>query len=107
MWEQTWCGNEDFEMILLQAYLYNYSLLKGVTFKVLPMSSYALRLISLPLSKTFLELLLWNTFHCHSHIFLDVFNILKSSSLYDTLFLEIARSYLEPNQGNRVSIPFQ
>jgi len=29
-------------MILLQAYLYTYSLLRGVTFEVLPSSSYAL-----------------------------------------------------------------
>jgi hypothetical protein len=36
----------------------------------------------LQLLETFMELLLWNSFQCHCHIFLDVFNILKSSSLY-------------------------
>jgi hypothetical protein len=34
--------------------LYTYSLLRGVTFKVLPLSSYALSLTMLPLLETFL-----------------------------------------------------
>jgi hypothetical protein len=70
-------------MILLQAYLYThtYTLLRGVTFRVLPLSSYALSPTMLPLVETFLELLLWKSFQCHCHISLDVFNILKSSSL--------------------------
>jgi hypothetical protein len=37
----TWCGYEVTRMILLQAYLYTYSLLRGVTFKVLSLSNYA------------------------------------------------------------------
>jgi hypothetical protein len=36
------CGREVLGMILLQAYLYAYSLLRGVTFQVLPLSSNAL-----------------------------------------------------------------
>jgi len=68
-------------MILLQAYLYVYSLLRVVTFHVLPFSSCALSPRMLPLLETFLELLLWNSFQCHHYISLDVFNILKSSSL--------------------------
>jgi hypothetical protein len=38
----TRCSHEVPGMILLQSYLFTYSLLRGVTFKVLPMSSYAL-----------------------------------------------------------------
>jgi hypothetical protein len=33
-------GSEVPSMILLQAYLYTYSLLRGVTFKVLPLLEY-------------------------------------------------------------------
>jgi hypothetical protein len=51
-------GYEVSGMILLQAYLYTYTLLKGVAFVVLPLGSYAFRPIILPLLKTFLELLL-------------------------------------------------
>jgi len=40
-------------MILLQAHLYNYNLLKGVTFDILALSSYTLS----PQLETFLELL--------------------------------------------------
>jgi hypothetical protein len=79
----TSCGYEVAGgMILLQAsYLFTYSLLKWVTFEVLPLSSYALRPKMLPLLEKFLELLLWNSFQCRRHIFLNVFNILKYSSL--------------------------
>jgi len=51
------------------AYLYTCSLLRGFNFKVLPLSSYALSPMMLPLLETFLELLLWNSFQCHCHIF--------------------------------------
>jgi len=44
-------------MILLQTYLYTYSLLRGVTFEVLPLSSYGLTPTMLPLLETFLGLL--------------------------------------------------
>jgi hypothetical protein len=81
------CAYEGPGMILLQAsYLYPYSLLRGVTFEVLPLSSYAFSPMMLPLLETFLELLLWNSFQYHHHIYLfiyllEVFSILKSSSL--------------------------
>jgi hypothetical protein len=68
----TVCGYEVGEMILLQAYLCTYSLLRDgesvVTLKVLPLSSYALSITILPQLETFLELLLWNTFQCLRHI---------------------------------------
>jgi hypothetical protein len=50
------CGYEVPGMILLQAYLYTYSLPRGVTFEVLPMSSYALSSVMLQLLETSLEL---------------------------------------------------
>jgi hypothetical protein len=50
-------GYEVPEIILLQAsYLYAYSLLRGVTFEVLLLSSYALSPTMLPLLETF-----WNS----------------------------------------------
>jgi len=70
------CGYEVPGTILLQAYLYTYILLRGVTFKVLPLSSYALNPIMLTLLNSccgIASLLL--------SLFLYVFSILKSSSL--------------------------
>jgi len=57
-------------MVLLQACLYTYSLLRGDTFLVLLLSSYALSQTMLSLSETFLELLLWNSLQCRRHIFM-------------------------------------
>jgi hypothetical protein len=54
------CGYEVPGMVLLQAYLHTYSLLRGVTFKVLPFSSYAFSPKMLLLLETVLELLLLN-----------------------------------------------
>jgi len=103
----TRCGYEISGIILFQAYLYTYSLQSGVTFEVLPLSNYALSSVMLPLLETFLELLLWNGFKCRHHISLslqypDIFFPLRQS-----LFLETARSHMEPNQGQRVGVPFQ
>jgi len=49
------CGYEVQRMILLQAYLYAYSLLRGVIFEVHPLSNYAFSTMMLPLLETFLE----------------------------------------------------
>jgi len=62
------CGYEVPEIILLYPCLYAHSLLRGVTFKVLPFSNYAPTLTMLPPFKTFLEHLLWNSFQCSRHI---------------------------------------
>jgi len=67
---------------LLQTYLYTYSLLRGITFEVLPLSSYALSPVMLPLLQTFLELPLWNSFQCCHQIFFNVLSILKSLPFY-------------------------
>jgi hypothetical protein len=47
------CGYEVPGMILLQAYLFTYSLLRGVTFEVPLLSNYALSPTVLPLLETF------------------------------------------------------
>jgi hypothetical protein len=67
------CGYKVPGMILLQAYLNSYSPLRGVTFLVLPFSSYALSPTMLPLLETFLEILFWNSFQCRRHIVSGVF----------------------------------
>jgi hypothetical protein len=74
-WHYTRYGYEVPGMTLMQAHLYTFSLLRGITFKVLPFSSYTLSPKMLPLLETFLKLLLWK-FLVPWH-FLDVFNILK------------------------------
>jgi hypothetical protein len=56
------CGYEVTGMILLQVYLYTSSLLRGITFKVLPFNSCACSPMMLSLLETFLEFLLWNSF---------------------------------------------
>jgi hypothetical protein len=43
--------------------------MRAVTFKVLPLNSYALSPMMLSLLETFLEILLWNSFQCRRHIF--------------------------------------
>jgi hypothetical protein len=63
------CGYEVPGMILLQAFLYTYSLLRWVTFKVLPLSSYELSPIMLPRLETFLEILLWIVFSVITTLF--------------------------------------
>jgi hypothetical protein len=98
-------GYEVTGMILLQAHMYTDSLLRGVSFEVLSLCSYALGPVMLPLLGTFLELLLWNSFQCH-HIFCllnpEIFVPVRQTSV-----LETARSYLGLNQGNRVGVPFE
>jgi hypothetical protein len=67
----TRCSHEFIRIILVQvSYLYTYSLLRGVNFKVPPLSSCALGPTMMPLLETSLELLLWNFFQCCHHIFL-------------------------------------
>lgn len=60
------CGYKVTGMTLLQANLYTYSALRGVTFDVIP--SVATHLAQL--LETFLELLLWNKFQRCRHFFL-------------------------------------
>jgi len=69
--QYTGNGFEVPAMILLQAYLCTYSLLRGVTFEVLPLSNYSFSPMMLPLLEIFLELLLWHSFQCARHILLE------------------------------------
>jgi hypothetical protein len=94
------CGYEVLGIILFQAFLNSHSLLRGITFKLLPLRKYVLSPTMLSPLETFLELLLWNSFQRRRHISLDVFSI-------QVLFLETTRRHSEPNQGNRVRVPFQ
>jgi len=100
------CGYEVSGMILLQAYLYTYSLLRGVNYEVLPLRTYVLSPMMLSLLETFLELQLWNSFHCCCYIFLCLKYPEILALLRQALFLETARSHLETNQENRVGVPF-
>jgi len=47
----TRCGYEVLGMIILQVYLYTCSLLRGITFEILPLNGYALSPMMLPLLK--------------------------------------------------------
>jgi hypothetical protein len=53
LFHYTRCSYEVPRIILLQAYLHAYSLPAGVTFEVLPLSSYAISPTMLPLVETF------------------------------------------------------
>jgi len=90
--QSTRYGYEVPGITLLQAYLYTYSLLRGVTFEVFPLSSYALSPMMLPLSS--------HIFWCHKYP--EIFKPLSQ-----TLFLETARSHSEPNHGDREAVPVQ
>jgi hypothetical protein len=104
----TKCGYEVLGMILLQAYLYTYNLLRWVTFEALPLRSCALSPPMLSLFITFLKHLLWDSFQYHHHFFIGCLQYPEIVvPLRQTLFLNTARSHLEPNQGNGVSTPFQ
>jgi len=74
----TGCSYEVPRTILLQAsYLYAYSWLSGVTFQVIPFSSYARIPKILPLLEIFFELLLWKNLQRSRHVNLNIFSILK------------------------------
>jgi len=72
-------------MILLQSYLYTYSLLSGVNFQVISLSTYALSIMMLPMVETFFRTPVAELSLSPSH-FLNVFNILKSSPLLRQTF---------------------
>jgi hypothetical protein len=94
-------------MILLQAYPYTHSLLRGVTSEVLPMSSYALSPTMLPLLETFLEL-------CDATDFSAVVTFFWMSSVSwnlrpfkaDFVLGNSQKSY-GAKTGKEVSVPFQ
>jgi len=92
------CGYGVPKTILLQAYLYIYSLPREVTFELLPLNRYALSITMLPLLKTFLELLLWNSFQWWCHNF---FGYIQYTEIFiplrQILFSETVRSHSEPN----------
>jgi len=98
--EEMWLWNSRNDL-LQDSYPYTHSLLRGVTFEALPLSSCALSPTMLPQLKKVLELMLWNNFQCLRHIFF--FGCLQYPEIFvplkQTLFLETARSHSEPYQG--------
>jgi hypothetical protein len=58
-----------------------------VTFKVLPLGSYAPTPAPSPPFKTILELVLWNGLQCCHHITPDVINVIKMPSFQYFLYL--------------------
>jgi hypothetical protein len=100
----TRCDYEVLRRVLMQTYLYIYSLLRGVTFKALPLSSYVLSPVMLPLLGSFGTPVVKYLSVPFSHFFffgclqyLDIF-----IPLWQTLFLETARSHSEPNRWTRI-----
>jgi hypothetical protein len=107
--QYTGNGFEVPAMILLQAYLCTYSLLRGVTFEVLPLSNYSFSPMMLPL----LEIFFWNSccgivFSAFiTYFFLDFFSILKSSSCSGRLYFWKQPEVIQTQIRNRVGVPFQ
>jgi hypothetical protein len=75
-----------------------YLQLSIVSFKELPLSSYAFSPTMLQMLETFLELFLWNSFQCRHFFFF--FKCLLCPEIFiplrHTLFLETARSHSQP-----------
>jgi len=91
------CSYKVSGIILLQAlYLYTFSLLRRVTFEVLPFSSYASSPTMLLLLETFLNSCCGTAFSV-----ITFFECLQypeiSIPLKQTLFLETVRSHMKPN----------
>jgi hypothetical protein len=90
---------------LLQAYLYIYSLQRGVTFQVLPLSSCALSPTMLPLLETF-----WNSCCGIAFSVITFFFWLSSVSQnfrpFKADFIFRNKSLSELNEGNRVGVLF-
>ena len=83
----TWRDNKVRELIAVK--VLHTSLLNTtvVTFKVLPLGSYALMPAPIPSFKTILELVLWNGLQsCHC-ITPDVINVIKMPSFQHFLYL--------------------
>jgi hypothetical protein len=102
----TRCGYEIPGMTLLQAYPYTYSLLGGVNFEVLPLSSHTPSPMMLQLLETF-----WNS--CCGIVisavvtFFYILDIVSFVPLRQTLLMETSRGHSEPNQGKRMGAPVQ
>jgi hypothetical protein len=102
----TWCGYEVPGIILLPVYLYTCSLLRGVTFKVLPFSSYALSPTMLHCWKYF-----WNT--CCGIAFGAIVTFCWMSSMSqnfhsfkaDFIFGNSQKSFTA-KRGTRLGVPF-
>jgi len=101
------CDYEVSGVILFQAYPYNYSLLKGVTFNVLPLSNYALNQMLLRLMK--------KKFGTRKYLsvpsslsFLNVFITMKFSTFLSRLHFwkqpQVIRSQIREQSGYYTSV---
>jgi hypothetical protein len=105
--QHTRCGYDKVSgTTLLQAFLYTYNLLRGVTFKVLPLGSHELSPLMPPLLNIF-----WNSCCGIAFGVITFFGCFQYPEnfvpLWQILHLETAQSYSEPNQGNGVCVLFQ
>jgi hypothetical protein len=98
------CGCEVPGVILLHPYLYTYSLLRGIAFKVFPLSSYAVSPMMLPQLETFLELLLWNSSQCHHHF---ISAMISLSLKADLIFANSQKLFGAKSGEWGVGVPFQ
>uniref|UniRef100_A0A671ELN9 Ig-like domain-containing protein n=1 Tax=Rhinolophus ferrumequinum TaxID=59479 RepID=A0A671ELN9_RHIFE len=77
-----------------------------VTFKVIPLGSYASMPVPSPPFKAILELFFWNGPHrCRST--LDVLTVIKMSSFQYFLYLQVKKSHWGPDQMSREGVPIQ
>jgi len=94
----TRCGYEIPGMTLLQAYVCTCSVLRGIIFKVLPLSSCELSRTLLPLLETIKTPVVDEVSVPSSLLFFRCFQYPEIfATLRETLFLERTRSHSEPN----------
>jgi hypothetical protein len=88
----SWCGTYKVWLWrswnkFIASIPYIYTSLRAITFKVLPLSNYALTPTMLPLVETLLELLLWNSFQCCFHIFFRPLQISSNLHPFKAVFI--------------------
>jgi hypothetical protein len=70
---------------LLPVFLYIYNLMRGITCKGVPLSSYTCSAVVVPQLEIFMYFLIQNNIQCCHHIFLKVSDVLKSLLLQGVL----------------------
>jgi len=83
----TWSDNKVRELVAVKALQTSLLNTTMVSFKVLPLGSYALMPAPSPHFKTILELILWNGLQSCSCITPDVINVIKMPSFQYFLYL--------------------
>jgi hypothetical protein len=83
-----WSDNKVRELIVVEVLHTSLLNITVVTFKVLPLGSYALMPAPSPPIKTILEPVLWNGLHSCRHITPDAINVVKMPSFQYFLYLQ-------------------